>query len=255
MTDELIISDYTSKSFIVMGDTIPHSSALTILGGQYTQIKIGNAWLFSMARKPSVELYIETGEIMPYQYPSNSGNGAQSKPVFDFRKIFNAFFSEGISAFDPDSDYVGRDVKHTVSLLEEKYLTKIHFTKDAKSVYASQILVKISSAISKKFKANVDYTGENIINIFMSHKKDSNDLIETIYDYTVTTTSKKSKRRTGVTQNNNLALVQTVLGTTDGLIVKKSKPVKYSDDTDTNDDDDDMPARPTTRLTFVKLSS
>lgn len=113
----LLLTDYTERSFVVHGDTIPHANKLKELGGKFNpKLKIGPGWIFSIARKGSVQNYIDTGEVKPHvfekkEFKSNTGNEDK------IEKIFRSL----ISAFDSDGEYEGEEILKIIKKVKEKY--------------------------------------------------------------------------------------------------------------------------------------
>jgi hypothetical protein len=67
------IEDYSEKSFVVLGETLPHKDNLKALGGKWnSRLRDGKkGWIYPMSRKSSVEEYISTGKVNPV-FSSNS---------------------------------------------------------------------------------------------------------------------------------------------------------------------------------------
>lgn len=125
---DMYVVQYSEKSFVVMGDTLSHSDALTKLGGKYnTNLRVGQGWIFAKAREDSVKNYIETGEIVPYVYPKDVQNKYQSQKRTSNgeadQKLIK-IFRELRDAFDADAEYDGKDIIEVIHQLEEKYLSK-----------------------------------------------------------------------------------------------------------------------------------
>lgn len=116
---DLYITDYSAKSFVVMGDTLSHSGALTTLGGTFNpNLKIGNGWIFAKIRKQSVENYIDTGDIVPYVY-TNQDKSKYNTPAPNAQ--LRAIFKEFRYAFNADEQYEGISIINVIYQLEEKY--------------------------------------------------------------------------------------------------------------------------------------
>lgn len=126
-TPNLTITIYSAKSFIVMGDTLKHSDAMTRLGGKYTQLKIGLAWLFSNVKRPSVEHYIETGEICPHTYTHEERQKFEQRGTnmgaIDSIKL-QQVFSDIRNAFDVNEDYEGASILDVIDQIENIHLPK-----------------------------------------------------------------------------------------------------------------------------------
>ena len=126
-TPNLTITIYSAKSFIVMGDTLKHSDAMTRLGGKYTQLKIGLAWLFSNVKRPSVEHYIETGEIRPHTYTQEERQRFDQRGTnvgtIDSTKL-QQVFADLRNAFDVDEDYEGASILDVIDQIENIHLPK-----------------------------------------------------------------------------------------------------------------------------------
>ncbi len=130
VSTELYIMPYTHRSFVVMGDTLSHSNALTRLGGKYNPgLRIGQGWIFAKVREESVRNYIETGEIVPHVYDAKdiakyNQDKADNTPTSATQDIgkFRKIFSELRQAFDSNEDYEGKSIIEVIYQLEEKYL-------------------------------------------------------------------------------------------------------------------------------------
>jgi hypothetical protein len=115
LSDELIISNYTERSIVVTGDTISHSKALKELGGSFNpKLRVGAGWIFSKARKESIENYIKTGEIKPHVFDKSKFEAQKS---VDVKKIFKTLYG----AFEADAEYDGEDVLETIKQVERKF--------------------------------------------------------------------------------------------------------------------------------------
>nr|QBK87486.1 MAG: hypothetical protein LCMAC201_03960 [Marseillevirus LCMAC201] len=127
---DLYIMPYTDRSFVVMGETLDHSNALTLLGGKYnTNLRIGQGWIFAKVREESVRKYIESGEIIPYVYTEQdqakyNQKKVDTKETVDLSKEFRNLFRELREAFDSDEDYEGKSIIEVIYQLEEKYLPR-----------------------------------------------------------------------------------------------------------------------------------
>ncbi len=126
---DLYIMPYTDRSFVVMGDTLNHSNALTSLGGKYnTNLRIGQGWIFAKVREESLRHYIATGEIVPYVYSKEqqakfARSNAAPPPELSKQKL-SEVFQDFRDAFDPDEDYEGASIIDVIYQLEEKHLGK-----------------------------------------------------------------------------------------------------------------------------------
>jgi len=132
----LYITQYSEKSFVVLGDTLNHSEALVRLGGTFNpSLRIGQGWIFSKNREPSVQKYIETGEIEPFRYTQeqqnvfNNNKGMRAEPKRQEPGIsveyLQKMFQEFREAFDPTEDYEGESIISVIDQLREKYLADI----------------------------------------------------------------------------------------------------------------------------------
>ena len=85
------IEDYSEKSFVVLGETLPHKDNLKALGGKWnSRLRDGKkGWIYPMNRKSSVEEYISTGKVNPV-FSSNS----LKEEVDKLRKQFENAFQE-----------------------------------------------------------------------------------------------------------------------------------------------------------------
>lgn len=122
---ELTITPYSERSFIVMGSgTHDHSEALVSLGGKYTQLRIGTAWLFPKIKQETVQHYIDTGEVKPYVYSQADKDrfDRRNNPDFDIKQKLREIFKEFHDAFDKDEDYEGISIIDVIDQLEEKHL-------------------------------------------------------------------------------------------------------------------------------------
>lgn len=122
---ELTITPYSERSFIVMGSgTHDHSDALVSLGGKYTQLRIGTAWLFPKIKQETVQHYIDTGEVKPYVYSQSDRDrfDRRNNPDFDIKQKLREIFKEFRDAFDKDEDYEGISIIDVIDQLEEKHL-------------------------------------------------------------------------------------------------------------------------------------
>ena len=122
---ELTITPYSERSFIVMGSgTHDHSEALVSLGGKYTQLRIGTAWLFPKIKQETVQHYIDTGEVKPYVYSQSDKDRFERRniPDFDIKQKLREIFKEFRDAFDKDEDYEGASIIDVIDQLEEKHL-------------------------------------------------------------------------------------------------------------------------------------
>lgn len=132
---DMFIMEYSPKSIVVMGETLDHSKELSALGGKYTQLRMGMGWLFAKIRQESVENYINTGEVVPYQYTQAdrdrfaARNEAAKKasnpsPGLD-KKMLRKLFKEFREAFDEDEEYDGTSIIEVIYQLEERYMEKL----------------------------------------------------------------------------------------------------------------------------------
>lgn len=123
---DIFISDYSPKSFLVLGNTLSHANALGKLGGTHTELRnMGLQWLFAGYKKDSVKKYIEEGIIQPAKWtgPNTWGTKANASPPAgqpDLSKIFEEFSG----AFDKDAEYTGESVLEVIGLLRNKFLVK-----------------------------------------------------------------------------------------------------------------------------------
>jgi hypothetical protein len=81
---DLIINDYTEKSFVVRGDTITHKKELKMMGGKWnSRLKDGCGWIFPKTKKVDVENYIKGVESKPFfqdeKYETNNTIGIHKK--------------------------------------------------------------------------------------------------------------------------------------------------------------------------------
>ena len=85
------IEDYSEKSFVVLGETLPHKDNLKALGGKWnSRLRDGKkGWIYPMNRKSSVEEYISTGKVNPV-FSSSS----LKEEVYQLRKQFENAFQE-----------------------------------------------------------------------------------------------------------------------------------------------------------------
>jgi len=122
--EDLYISQYTDKSFVVLGNTLNHSKALVSLGGSYnTGLRIGQGWVFAKFRQESVEKYIKTGEVVPYDYSKSDKFNYNQKQVIvkdDTDKI-KLIFNELRNAFDLNNDYEGSSIIDVINQFEAKF--------------------------------------------------------------------------------------------------------------------------------------
>ena len=123
--NDLFINDYTERSIAVTGDIVKHGEALGKLGGTLNpNLRIGQGWVFSIARKESVELYIQTGEIKPFifdkkKFQRQSPTGSNTD---DTKIILQKLFREFKGAFDHEAEYDGTEIINVINILEKKYL-------------------------------------------------------------------------------------------------------------------------------------
>lgn len=116
---QLFINDYTEKSIVITGDTISHSKQLKELGGSYNpKLKIGAGWIFSKARKESVENYIKTGKVERFQFDKSKFSSAEEKQDEKLEKAFSLL----LSAFESDAEYDGEDVLETIKKVQKKIM-------------------------------------------------------------------------------------------------------------------------------------
>ena len=113
---DIYISDYTPKSFIVLGNTLSHANNLRKLGGDIKQLNnMGQQWLFAGYRKASVQKYIDEGVVEPAKW---SGESKKNDKV-----DLNRMFEEFKNAFDKDSEYTGESIIEVIESLKQKYNT------------------------------------------------------------------------------------------------------------------------------------
>jgi hypothetical protein len=140
-TRDIVILPLTEKSFLVKGNLLDHGSKLVELVGKYAPEKEG--YIFANFRKQSVEHYINTGEVKPYQYtdeqkrtfsqsihkstPSSYTSSTSSTvskertwSLFQLKTIFQ----EIRDAFESDSYYQGDSILDVMTQIEEKYIPK-----------------------------------------------------------------------------------------------------------------------------------
>lgn len=127
----LYIMDYSEKSFVVMGDVINHSNALASLGGKFCyNLKTGQGWLFTKVKKESVQKYIDTGEIVPYQYTDEEKQQFRDREAQklqqknDDKREMIRLFGELRGAFEPLEDYEGSSIINVIKQLQDKYIGK-----------------------------------------------------------------------------------------------------------------------------------
>jgi hypothetical protein len=125
MSIKLFITPYTDKSFVVLGETLEHTKALTQLGGKFNpSLKMGAGWIFSNLRQDSVRKYIDTGEIVPYVYTEQdkAKYTTQNKKVDNNNIQLKVLFEELCEAFDPKCEYEGGDIIDVIKKFQQKYL-------------------------------------------------------------------------------------------------------------------------------------
>ena len=106
------IEDYSEKSFVVLGETLPHKDNLKALGGKWnSRLRDGKkGWIYPMNRKSSVEEYISTGKVNPV-FSSNSLKEEVDK-LWDIHKHW-------LSQYQLASQEIA-ELKKRVSKLEKK---------------------------------------------------------------------------------------------------------------------------------------
>lgn len=117
----LVVTDYTDKSIVVTGDTISHSTSLKQLGGSFNpKLRCGAGWIFSKARKESVENYIKTGVVEPFIFDKNSFKKEDNKDAENLVKTFRMLKD----AFNDDEEYDGETVLDVIQKIENKIMNK-----------------------------------------------------------------------------------------------------------------------------------
>jgi hypothetical protein len=120
---KLIITPYTDKSFVILGETLEHSTALGQLGGKYNpNLKIGPGWIFSKVREDTVRNYIQTGEIKPYVYTMEDKAKYNKYKQNDNSVQLKMIFEDLFSAFDSNCEYEGNDIIDVIKKVQQKYL-------------------------------------------------------------------------------------------------------------------------------------
>jgi len=151
---QLYIADYTDKSFVVTGDTIDHSKALLELKGTFNpKTKLGPGYIFSKARKESVETYINTGTITPFVFDRSKFNGFLSKSSKDksSEKILEPVFKDLSLAFEAELEYTGDSILDTIQKIKDKYIVPPVVPKVSK---------KEKPKFSKKVETEEEYYSE-----------------------------------------------------------------------------------------------
>jgi len=121
---QLYLADYTDKSFVVTGDTLEHSKALLELKGTFNpKTKLGPGWIFSKARKESVENYINTGTITPFVFDKSKFNGfSKSSKDKSSAEILEPVFKDLSLAFEAELEYTGDSILDTIQKIKDKYI-------------------------------------------------------------------------------------------------------------------------------------
>lgn len=143
----IYIVDYTVNSFIVLGDSLGHSSELGKLGGTWVEnLRIGSGWLFAKIRKESVENYIKTGEIKKYEYSEKElekFKGNKKLLIIVKNRLKTAFSKNGI--------YSKEEISRVLDIIISDYIS-------------DNLLINYS----EKFKKNLhkkSYTFIELINL------------------------------------------------------------------------------------------
>jgi len=148
----LIITPYTEKSFVVLGNTLDHADALTQLGGSYnSNLRIGPGWIFAKIREKSVKYYIETGEIKKYEYSNEEKEKYRTSPnTVNTNKVeLKKLFGELRNAFKEDCDYEGKDIVELIIKFEQKYIydkeiTRVPKLKNIETIEPEKASVKLT---------------------------------------------------------------------------------------------------------------
>ncbi len=122
---DIYISDYTPKSFIVMGNTLSHANNLGKLGGKPAPLgQLGTQWLFAGYRRESVKNYIETGQVVPAKWTGATNSSTSTTPGRGSsgpRPDYSGLFEEFKNAFEKDAEYTGESILEVIQLLQQKY--------------------------------------------------------------------------------------------------------------------------------------
>jgi len=117
LVDELFVTDYSDKSIIVTGNTIPHSNNLKKLGGNYNpMLKTGGGWIFAKYREDTVLDYIKTGNVAPLI----SKNYKQE--ILKKTDLAVLIFKDLKNAFEVDEEYRGDIILAVLNEYEQKYV-------------------------------------------------------------------------------------------------------------------------------------
>jgi hypothetical protein len=145
----IYIVDYTVNSFLVLGDSLGHSSELLKLGGLWKDdLKIGSAWLFSIIRKESVENYIKTGTIKKYEYSDKD----LEKFKGNKQLLINTKYRLKL-AFTKDGLYSKKEIIRIIDLIIEDYIP-------------DNLLKNYSDKFKKRLQKNY-YTYNELINLIV----------------------------------------------------------------------------------------
>ena len=72
---EMQLQDYTERSFGVYGNTKPYKDSLKKMGGKFNpRLQNGPGWVFANHLRGNVEKYIETGEVIEFQWRERGDN-------------------------------------------------------------------------------------------------------------------------------------------------------------------------------------
>ena len=119
---DIYISDYTPKSFIVMGNTLSHANNLGKLGGKPAPLgQLGTQWLFAGYRRESVKNYIETGQVVPAKWTGATTSSTAPSRGSSARPDYSGLFEEFKNAFEKDAEYTGESILEVIQLLQQKY--------------------------------------------------------------------------------------------------------------------------------------
>lgn len=92
----ITITDYSEKSFVVRGDSQPHKDALKNLGGKWnTRLRDEPGWIFPMTKKAEVQKWQQTGTISEigsrvafYENEAKTGSSSSDRIIFsELRKM------------------------------------------------------------------------------------------------------------------------------------------------------------------------
>lgn len=112
--ENIVLKEYSERSFVVTGDTKPIKEELKKLGGMWFKKESG--WLFSNKRRANVEAYLNTGVV------KGDATKAKAKAKKDNGAMFVKWLDEFIAAEGKDANYYRKEFVGAIKLRGKYFL-------------------------------------------------------------------------------------------------------------------------------------